>query len=484
MIRMVQVLYALSTILLTRMVNPYDWRGEFVKQLQELGGVYVKFLQILAVHNSTKYIVQGLGSELAFEQVPYEYIDIDREIGPVASRLYDLEREPFAAGSYGQVYRARLRENGNQVIVKILRPSVRRTLKTDLFMLRFIVAFVGPFTRTSMLDVVRMVREFTRATWAETDYVQEAQNGELLRDYFMKRGTIVIPRSYQSLSTRTVLVQDYIGGVSIVSVVAKQQEGYRIDQLVYEATGSNVWRQISLLGAEILRASVYADYVMADPHPGNVRLLPGDKIALIDFGLVSLAPTNRSGFASVIHEFRNLFEDRFNPSDFTIAMLAFFDAELHDALETIARDEGDNYENMVRKFIDYFVMSPSKKSRMQHYISDKQLVQLFDNVLNQGNRLAIHINEQNAILQRSMAMVLSIIRGISDAHVERVYDNLVRQTLAVVDTEIQLKGVSQSHTYREMSEERALEVASDWISLIAERDRSLYKHITNRRFAV
>lgn len=239
-----------------------------------------------------------------------------------------------------------------------------------------------------------------------------------------------------------------------------------------------------MLGAEILRASVYADYVMADPHPGNVRLLPGDKIALIDFGLVSLAPTNRSGFASVIHEFRNLFEDRFNPSDFTIAMLAFFDAELHDALETIARDEGDNYENMVRKFIDYFVMSPSKKSRMQHYISDKQLVQLFDNVLNQGNRLAIHINEQNAILQRSMAMVLSIIRGISDAHVERVYDNLVRQTLAVVDTEIQLKGVSQSHTYREMSEERALEVASDWISLIAERDRSLYKHITNRRFAV
>lgn len=483
MIRFAQVLYSVCRVIIARMVNSYDWKFEVARQCQELGGVYTKFLQILAVHNKTKYLVQGLGSDLAFEHVPYEDIDIDAELGPVASRLYDFEREPFAAGSYGQVYRGRLRENGAQVIVKILRPTVRRTLKTDLFLLKIIAAFVSPFARTSMLDIRRIVREFARATWAETNYIQEAQNGELLRSYFSKRGTILIPKSYVSLSTRTVLVQDYVGGVSIVSMIAKQQEGYRIDQLVSDTVGSDVWKQLCTLGIEMLRASIYADYVMVDPHPGNVRLLSDDRVALIDFGLVSPAPTNRSGFANIIHEFRNLFEDRFSPSDFTIAMLAFFDAELHDALELLARDEGDDYEDMLRGFVDRFVTSPTKKSRMQQYIADKQLLQLFDSVLNQGNKLGIHVNEENVLLQRSMTMALSVIRGISDAHVERVYDTLVRYSLAVVDDEIQAKGVSQSHTHRVMSEEQALEVASDWLSLIAERDRGLYKYIINRSYA-
>lgn len=481
--RLAQVMYAVYRVIVTRIVNSYDWKFEVARQCQELGGVYIKFLQILAVHNSTKYMVQGLGSEMAFEQVPYEHIDVEAEIGPLASNLYELERQPFAAGSYGQVYRARLRDDGTQVIVKILRPSVRRTLRTDLRILRIIAAAIGPFTRTSMLDVRRMMREFARATWAETNYIQEAHNGELLRSYFAKRDTLIIPKSYTGLSSRTVLVQDYVGGVSIVSMAAKQQEGYRIDELVRSAVGSDVWKQLCLLGVEMLRSSVYADYVMVDPHPGNVRLLPGDRVALIDFGLVSPAPTNRSGFANIIHEFRKLFEDRFSPSDFTIAMLAFFDAELHDALEIISRDTNGDYEETVRIFIDSFLTSPTKVSRMQQYISDRQLLQMFDSVLNQGNKLAIHITEQNALLQRSMTMFLSVVRGISDAHVERVYDDLVSYCLTAVDDEIQATGVSESHTHRVMTEERALEVASDWLSLIAERDKRLYSYIINRSYA-
>lgn len=481
--RLAQVMHAMYRVLVTRLVNSYDWKFEVARQCQELGGVYIKFLQILAVHNSTKYMVQGLGSEMAFEQVAYEFIDVQAELGPLASNLYAIESQPFAAGSYGQVYRARLRENGAEVIVKILRPSVRRTLRTDLRILQVIAAAVGPFMRTSMLDVRRMMQEFARVTWAETNYIQEAHNGELLRGYFSKRDTLIIPKSYPDLSSRTVLVQDYIGGVSIVSMAAKQQQGYRIDDLVQGEVGSDVWKQLCTLGVEMLRSSIYADYVMVDPHPGNVRLLPNDRVALIDFGLISRAPTNRSGFARIIHEFRNLFEDKFSPSDFTVAMLAFFDAELHEALEIISRDSGDDYRETVGKFIDSFLTSPSKVSRMQQYISDRQLLQMFDSVLNQGNKLAIHITEQNALLQRSMTMFLSIVRGISDAHVDSVYDDLVSYCLTVVDDEIQTRGVSQPLTYRVMTDELALEVASDWLSLIAERDKRLYSYIINRRYA-
>jgi ubiquinone biosynthesis protein len=156
---------------------------------------------------------------------------------PLLGELQTIEPKPFAAGSYGQVYRAQLK-SGEQVVVKVLRPSVRRTLRTDLRMLTTIGNVISLFTGASMVNFRMMAREFARATWLETNYQLEAQNGEQLRAYFDERKTLVIPRSYPSLTSRTVLVQEYIGGVSIVSLEMKQREGHRIDDLVLQSVGS------------------------------------------------------------------------------------------------------------------------------------------------------------------------------------------------------------------------------------------------------
>ena len=120
---------------------------------------------------------------------------------------------------------------------------------------------------------------------------------------------------------------------------------------------------------------------------------------------------------------------------------------------------------------------------MQHYISDKQLLELFSNVLNQRNKLGIHISEENALLQRSMTMFLSVIRAISDAHDERIYEPIVYACTVAVDEEIKVCGITQASTRREMSEERAFEVAASWLAVVAERDRRLYQFITGRSYA-
>ncbi len=482
MFRTLQVLKAAGRVVLARLRNKHDWKYEIAWQCQELGGVYVKFLQMLAVHKSTKHLVEGMGAELAFEQVPYEDIDLQREIGARVEHFASIEPQPFAAGSYGQVYLAQLK-TGEKVIIKILRPSLRRTLRTDLRLLTFIGAVTSLFTRESMVDFRLMAKEFARATWLETNYHLEVQNGERLRKYFTERGTLVVPRSYADLTSRTVLVQEYVGGVSIVSLEAKQKEGYRIDTLVREALGSNVWEQLKLLGTELLRATVYADYLMVDPHPGNIRLLPDNKVALIDFGLIAPAPTNRSAFAGLIHEMRKLYENKFEAGSFTVAMLAFFDAELHDALEQVAAVRSGGYTFSLGAFIDRFTSSQTKQTQMQHYISDKQLLELFSNVLNQRNKLGIHISEENALLQRSMTMFLSVIRAISDAHDERIYEPIVYACTVAVDEEIKVCGITQASTRREMSEERAFEVAASWLAVVAERDRRLYQFITGRSYA-
>ncbi len=480
--RTLQVLRSVWRVAAARLRGDYGWKFEIAQQCQELGGVYVKFLQMLAVHRSTKYLVEGMGAELAFEQVSYEDIDLAGQMGPLMDRFRSIESQPFAAGSYGQVYKGELL-TGEKVIVKVLRPSLRRTLRTDLRLLYVIGAVTSVFTRESMVNFRAMAKEFARATWLETNYQLEAQNGERLRAYFDERGTLTIPRSYPELTSRTVLVQDYVGGVSIVSLEAKQREGYRIDSLVSQTLGSDVWVQLRLLGTELLRATVYADYLMVDPHPGNIRLLPDNRVALIDFGLISPAPTNRGAFATLIHEMRKLYEDNFEAGNFAVAMLAFFDVELHDALERVAATRSDDYTFSLGSFIDRFTASQARQTEIQHYLSDKALLQLFSNILNQDNKLGIRITEENALLQRSMTMFMSVIRSISDAHDERVYEPIIHDCIATVDDEVRAKGITQSSTHREMSEERAYEVASNWLALVAERDRRMYQFITKRSYA-
>ncbi|PID99446.1 hypothetical protein CSA80_01655 [Candidatus Saccharibacteria bacterium] len=480
--RTLQVLRSILRVGLARLANKYDWQHEMARQCQQLGGVYIKFLQMLAVHSSTKHIVEKLGVDTAFEQVSYEYIDVGTELGALVEHFQFISAEPFAAGSYGQVYRATLRD-GQDVVIKILRPSLKKTLKADLRLLRLIGRVSSWFMQSSMVDFYTMAREFSRATWAETNYRLEAQSGERIRAYYERYGTLVIPRSYMELTTRTALVQEYVGGVSISALEQKQSEGFRIDDMVRASVGSDVWTQLQTMGTEMLLATVYADYLMIDPHPGNVRLLPDNKVALLDFGLTARAPTNRSAFAELIHEMRMLYEDNFRAGSFAVAMLAYFDTELHDALEHIAQEKSDDYAVSLSGFIDRFVSSQTRQVQLQSYLSDKQLFQVFTQVLNQGNKLGIRISEENAFLQRSMSMFLSVIRSISDAHVEDVYAPIIRHCLTKVDDEIRTRGITQSSTHREISPERAFEVAANWLAAIAERDRKMYQFITTRRYA-
>lgn len=479
--RSTQILRAALVIGKARVTNPHTWKTEIAQQCLVLGGVFVKFLQMLAVHATTKHIVEDMGSELAFEQVPYEPIDLSAEIGYLRDAFSSLESEPFAAGSYGQVYMGHLR-SGEQVIVKVLRPSVRRTLKTDLRWIVFVATIANWFVHSSMVNVRELAKEFARATTAETNYRLEAQNGERLRAYFSERDTLVIPKTYTQLTTKHVLVQEYVGGVSLAAVSARQHEGHDIDALVQKAIGSDIWVQARTLGIELLRATIYADYLMVDPHPGNVRLLPNNKVALIDFGLVAKAPTNRQAFAMVIHEFRKMYEDDFDAGNLAVAMLAYFDADLYDALDIVAREQSEDYTVSLAHFVGRFTQSHMNDPQLQHYIANKQALLLFVDLLNENNRLGIKLSDENILLQRSMVMFMSVFRAIGQAHDGAIHVTGLRDCLMAVDEEIKQRGLGQTRR-RAMSEEQAFELAANWLATIAERDRTLYRFITKRSYA-
>lgn len=407
-----------------------------------------------------------------FEDAPFEVIDIEKTLARAG--LHDVftnfAAKPIAAGSYGQVYRATL-EGNRQVIIKVLRPSVQRYLSTDLFVLSLVTRLVALFTRGSVIQPHELFRQFAHATRQETNYLHEADNGEWLRQYFSGSKNIVIPETYRRFTSRNVLVQDYVPGVSLASAMDQQRQGANIEQVVQDGTdGSDIWMQLFVLGAELLTATLKADHIMADPHPGNVRLLPNNQVALIDFGLVARAPTNRQTFATMIRELRYVYEDGFRPGAFASAMLSFYDDELASALSVAAQNQGVNYVDLLEQFMASQLNKGENRDAVSSLISERLPMMLFMQVVNSRNSLGIRLNEREAILQRSMIMFLSIVRTIGDAHGAKRHFDVIHSALCYVDNQ----NLSLPSTTRFMSDERAIEITSNWLTTLAESNRSLY----------
>jgi hypothetical protein len=479
--RTIQIWRAIVAVGRARFRDKYGWAQEFVVQCEQLGGVYIKFLQMLASHETTKHYVFSAKSDMIYEQVDYEPLNVAAELGSEAKWFSSFATTPFAAGSYGQVYRGTL-TTGEPVIIKILRPSIRQTLRHDLRFLNTAATIMGWMTKSSVVDIGAITKEFSKATTAETDYIREANNGEWLRNYYEKRATLVIPRSYLAFGSRHVLVQQYIPGISLTVAMAEQRRGRPIDQVVFDATGSNIWQQLHLIGAEALNAILYADYQMVDPHPGNIRLLSNNKVALIDFGMVSRAPRNRAAFVNMTGEMLKAYENRFEPGAFAIAMLGFLDMELYDALRIVARQQSDDYMQSVQTFVASYIREQAGDSLLEHYLLDKQMARLFNQVINRGNKLGIRIVGDNVMLQRSMNMFLSTVRAIGEAHDHAIHFGLLHDIMSEVYNGALQNGFNHQPT-PEMSDERAYEVTANWLTMIAENDRQLYGMLTKRSFA-
>ena len=210
-----------------------------------------------------------------------------------------------------------------------------------------------------------------------------------------------------------------------------------------------------------------------DPHPGNIRLLADNRVAMIDFGMLSAAPRDRAAFVTMIGEMVKTYEDRFDAGTFAVAMLGFLDMEMHDALQIVARQQSNDYITAVDTFVAEYVRLQAGESLTQHYLLDRQMARLFTHVMNRGNKLGIRISKENIMLQRSMNMYLSIVRGIGEKHDGKIHFGLLHGIMKRVYDD----ALEQGFTYQplpEMSNERTYEVTVNWLTSIAENDRNLF----------
>ncbi len=216
--------------------------------------------------------------------------ELEKSLGPESSNLFaTLEMAPMACGSIAQVHRATLHD-GLRVAVKVRRPGVVTEIDADVWLLRKLARLVACFSsRVRAYDPVAILDEFAALLRAETDFTTEASNIEAVGRTFADSDAVTIPRVFTDMSGESVLVMDWIEGIPL-----SNREGL-------EAVGANrAGLARAILGAYGVMV-FQSDRFHADPHPGNLIAMKGNRLGLVDFGEVgSVEPAERSALLRMV----------------------------------------------------------------------------------------------------------------------------------------------------------------------------------------
>ena len=265
--------------------------------LEELGPIFVKFGQ--AVSTRRDLLPLEIANELAKlqDQVPpfatAEVLDILAEAfgRPADAVFQEFERTPLAAASVAQVHAARMHD-GREVVVKVLRPGVHRSVRKDVAVLYAIADLAERYWPDARrLRPREVVQEFEATLARELDLMREAANAAQLRRNFEGSGKLYVPDVYWNYCRSNVLTMERIAGVPISDVEELKSRGTNI-------------RRLAENGVEIFFTQVFThNFFHADMHPGNIFVDVTDpdrpRYIAVDFGIVgALSPRDQHYLAA------------------------------------------------------------------------------------------------------------------------------------------------------------------------------------------
>lgn len=267
----------------------------FREPAERLGGLIIKLGQYLSVrvdmlpreYTDELSTLQDSVPPVSFEAIAGVF---EKSAGMTVGEAFaTFERNPMAAASLGQVYEATL-ASGRQVAVKILRPHIAETIKTDLAALKTIFGMAQRHTKLgATIDFDQLYVEFERTVLAELDLMGEGRSAEAVRDNLRDFPNVAVPAICWERSSPQVLTMEYMEGVSISAVDALDAMGVDRAQLATDLID---------VFAEMI---FYDGFFHADPHPGNVHVRADGTIVLLDFGMMgSITDDMRTGFTGVV----------------------------------------------------------------------------------------------------------------------------------------------------------------------------------------
>lgn len=262
--------------------------------IEDLGPTYIKFGQILA--DRPDVVSERFRTELKKLQSSAEPFSdavalriIENELRAKVEDIFEeFDHNCLASASIGQVYKARL-HTGEDVIVKVRRPNIDQKIKLDLYLMRYLAANLAQnYPEMAAINVVGVVDDFGQSIVAELDYFNESGNMLRFADMFADSDTVHIPKVYMEYTTKRVLVMERIYGITPDNNEKLRDAG--LDPEVIAVNGTNA----------LLRMIMRDGFFHADPHAGNMFIMPGNVIGLIDFGMVGVLRTRDMEFLANI----------------------------------------------------------------------------------------------------------------------------------------------------------------------------------------
>ena len=377
--------------------NPWNWfrkdkltRGEALrKTLEELGPIFIKFGQALSTRPDI--LPADIAIELSNLQDNVPPISSDKALaiveeayGRSAFEVFaHYDAQPLASASMAQVHAATLK-SGEDVVVKILRPNMRKIIEQDITILKTIAHLADRYwSESKRFKPKEIVEEFERTLMDELDLQREAANAAQLRRNFNHSPLLYIPEIYWDYVHDNVLVMERIYGIPVSDVATLQKHGVNLQRL-------------SERGLEIFFTQVFRDcFFHADMHPGNifVSLLHPEEpqYICVDFGIIGTLNDNDK---------RYLAEN----------LLAFFNrdyrrvAQLHVESGWVARNTRvEEFESAVRTVCEPIFEKPLKDISFALIV-----LQLFQ----VARRFQMEVQPQLVLLQKTLLAVEGLGRQL------------------------------------------------------------------------
>ncbi|KAL7513737.1 hypothetical protein ACHAXN_011144 [Cyclotella atomus] len=251
--------------------------GELRDTITSLGPFFIKLGQALSIRPDILSPRSMVELQKLCDKVPsfpseIAFATIESELGKPVNELFSqITPEPVAAASLGQVYKATLRSTGEVVAVKVQRPKVLETVSLDLYLARELGLFTRNFPALSdRLDAAALLDEFAYRFYQELDYVNECENGNMMREQMKVLPDVVIPKNYPQYTSRRVHVAEWIEGEKLSA-----------------SSADNVGALVNLGVITYLTQLLEFGFFHADPHPGNMMRTDDGKLCILDFGLMT-----------------------------------------------------------------------------------------------------------------------------------------------------------------------------------------------------
>jgi ubiquinone biosynthesis protein len=365
-------------------------RGVHIRQaLEELGPMFVKFGQLLSTRRDL--LPDDIADELAKlqDQVPPFPGDVAQAMlekiynQPITELFASFDQVPLASASVAQVHAVRLHD-GREAVVKILRPHIEKTIRSDISLLYTIAKLTERYwSQGYRLRPREIVAEFEQTILGELDLLHEAGNASQLRRNFMNSPLLHVPEIYWPYARQSAMVMERIWGIPATNISELQQAGINMKRLAER-------------GVEIFFTQVFRDsFFHADMHPGNILVSPKNtenpQYIAVDFGIMgTLSPQDQRYIAE--------------------NLLAFFKrdyrrvAVLHVESGWVAPDTRiDQLESAIRTVCEPVFERPFKEISV-----GKMLLSLFQ----AAGRFNMQIQPQLILLQKTLLNVEGMGRQI------------------------------------------------------------------------